>query len=79
MPQGIFCVLHDPHGSLLPQREQIAAARAEQRLHRGAVALYQRIRYKSLDRSGKAAALHPPCTAGACKDALADGQRHRQP
>lgn len=65
MPQGIFCVLHDPHSSLFPQREQIAAARAEHRLHRSAVALYQRIRYKSLDRSGKAAALHPPCTAGA--------------
>ncbi len=65
MPQGILFVFYMTRTAPCSRSEQIAAARAEQCLHRGAVALYQRIRYKSLDRSGKAAALHPPCTAGA--------------
>ena len=68
----------DLHRPLLPQTEQIAAARAEYGFHCGTVALHQCIRHKGLYRPGKAAALHPPCSPAPCEDALAEGQRRRQ-
>ena len=67
-----------PHRTVVAHAEDIAAALAERRFHRGDVLLQLCSRHKCLDGARKAAALQPP---GALprQDMLAEGHAYGHP